>query len=156
MSWGMVRRDDDIYQYYGAMPSTHGDYELKRDCYIGAIRRVVQRLDGFVSADARHTGGEIVTPRVRFEGTRLRLNVDCSALGEVWVEPLDERNLPIEGFTMDEAVGVDRNGVALEVWWNQGPDAGKIAGRSVRPRFRMRAAKLLGFQFVDLHSSCTG
>lgn len=53
---------------------------------------------------------------MRFEGTRLQLNVDCGALGEVWVELLDERIFPIEGFTMDEAVSVDRNGVAHEVW----------------------------------------
>jgi hypothetical protein len=82
MNCGMVRRGDDIYQYYGGTPFTHGDYELERDCCMGAIRRVVQRLDGFVSADAPHTGGEIVTPLLRFMGSRLQLNVDCSALGE--------------------------------------------------------------------------
>jgi len=75
--------------------------------------------------------------------------VDCSALGEVWVELLDERSLPIEGFTMDDAVSVDRNGVAQEVWWRQGPDVKKLAGRSVRLRIRMRAAKLYAFHFVD-------
>ncbi|MFH1006653.1 MAG: hypothetical protein V1800_04010, partial [Candidatus Latescibacterota bacterium] len=116
MSAGMVRRGDEIYQYYGGTPFTHGDYELERDCYAGAIRRVVQRLDGFVSADAAYSGGQIITPQVKFEGTHLQLNVDCSALGEVWVELLDERALPIEGFTMDDAVSVDRNGVAQEVW----------------------------------------
>ncbi|MCK5329429.1 MAG: hypothetical protein KAR36_12565 [Candidatus Latescibacteria bacterium] len=148
MSCGMVRRGEEIYQYYGGTPFTHGDYELKRDCYMGVIRRVVQRLDGFVSADAQYTGGEIVTPLMRFEGTRLQLNVDCSALGEVWVELLDERNFPIEGFTMDDAVSVDRNGVAQEVWWKQGPDVSKLSGKPVRLRMRMRAAKLYAFQFV--------
>ncbi len=39
---------------------------------------------------------------------------------------------------------------AQEVWWKQGPDVGKLAGRSVRLRIRMRVAKLVAFQFVDL------
>ena len=149
MNCGMVRRGDDIYQYYGGTPFTHGDYELERDCYVGAIRRVVQRLDGFVSADAPHTGGEIVTPLLRFMGSRLQLNVDCSALGEVWVELLNERSLPIKGFTMDDSVSVDRNGVAQEVWWKQGPDVAKLVGQPIRLRIRMRSAKLYAFQFVD-------
>jgi hypothetical protein len=50
---------------------------------------------------------------------------------------------------MDDAVSVDRNGVAQEVWWKEGPDVGKLVGRSVRLRIRMRAAKLYAFQFVD-------
>ena len=149
MGLGMVRHGDEIWQYYGGLPTTHGDYDLKRNRYLGAIRRVVQRLDGFVSADADYTGGKIITPPLQFEGVRLQLNVDCGALGEVWVELLDERSLPIEGFTMDDAVSADRNGVAQEVWWKQGPDVGKLAGRFVRLRIRMRAAKLYAFQFVD-------
>ena len=149
MGWGMIRHGDEIWQYYGGEPYTHGDYEMERDCYQGVIRRLVQRLDGFVSADADYTGGEIITPLLRFEGACLQLNVDCGALGEVWVELLDERSLPIEGFTMDDAVSVDRNGVAQEVWWKAGPDVGKLAGRPMRLRIRMRAAKLYAFQFVD-------
>jgi hypothetical protein len=43
-----------------------------------------------------------------------------------------------------------RSSWAQEVWWKQGPDVGKLAGRSVRLRIRMRVAKLVAFQFVDL------
>ncbi|MCK5733406.1 MAG: hypothetical protein KAI38_04425 [Candidatus Latescibacteria bacterium] len=51
-------------------------------------------------------------------------------------------------FTMDDVVSVDRNGVAQEVWWKQGPDVSKLSGKPVRLRMRMRAAKLYAFQFV--------
>ena len=34
---------------------------------MGAIYRVVQRLDGFVAAKAAYTGGELTTPSMTFE-----------------------------------------------------------------------------------------
>ena len=61
--------------------------------------------------------------------------------------------LPSEGFTMDDAVSVDRNGVAQEVWWKQGPDVGKLTGLPLHLRIRMRAAKLYAFQFVEAEKS---
>jgi hypothetical protein len=49
---------------------------------------------------------------------------------------------------MDEAVSVDRNGVEQEVWWRHGPDVGRLAGKPVRLKFKLRSAKLYAFRFV--------
>ena len=114
-----------------------------------AIIRTVQRLDGFVSMDADYEGGELVTPVLKFAGNRLQLNIDCGGMGEAWVELQDENGKPIPGFTPEESVSVDRNGVAQEVWWRNGPDVSSLAGRPIKVRIRLRSAKLYAFQFVQ-------
>ena len=154
MAVGMIRRGDDLYQYYAGTPFTHG-----MDCREGAkyaqglpreaILRVVQRLDGFVSLDAGREGGDLTTPVLTFEGSRLQLNIDCGGMGEAWVEFQDAAGAAIRGFTMDESVSVDRNGVAQEVWWHNGPEISSLAGRPIKMRIRMRSASLFGFQFTQ-------
>lgn len=144
MGIGLVVKDNEIWQYNCAVEETHGNYLHKQK---NAIIRVVQRLDGFVSADTGPEGGEITTPVVKFAGNRLRLNIDCGAMGEAWVEIQDEQGSPIPGFTMAESVSVDRNGVAQEVWWQKGPDLASLTGKPVRLHIKMRSAKLYAFQF---------
>jgi hypothetical protein len=149
MGVGMVRQGDELWQYTTASPHTHHGFFLTLPGKDGGIQRVVQRLDGFVAAYADLDGGALTTPLLAFAGSRLHLNVDCGALGEVWVELRDADGLPIPGFTMDEAVSVDRNGVDQEVWWASGPDLGPLARKPIRLHIRMRAAKLYAFQFVE-------
>ena len=143
MGVGLVRRGNFIYQYYAEGAGTHhiDDLDVR-------IWQAKQRLDGFVSVDAGPDGGWFVTPPIVFAGSRLQLNIDCGAMGEAWVELQDETGKPILGYTLEDAVSVDRNGVAQEVWWRTGPDVGSLSGRPVRLRVRMRSAKLYAFQFV--------
>lgn len=148
MCAGMIRKGDDLYQYYGGLPFTHGDYDIEKDKKTGAIIRTVQRLDGFMSADAGAAGGELTTPPIKFEGNRLELNINCGGMGEAWVEILNADGRAIEGFTMEDSVSVDRNDVVQEVWWKNGPDVSKLAGKPVRLRIKMRSSKLYAIQFV--------
>jgi hypothetical protein len=152
MAVGMIRRGDEVYQYYVGTPRTHvGDAAAKaRGIYHGdTLFRAVQRLDGFVSADAGPEGGEILTPPVIFSGNRLALNADCGGLGEIWVELQDADGAPLPGYTLAEAVSVDRNGTAQEVWWKRGPNVSALVGRPVRLRFVMRSARLYALQFGE-------
>jgi hypothetical protein len=122
---------------------------------------MVQRLDGFVSVDAGPRGGEFTTPVLTFTGALLLLNAACYGLGEIWVEIQDDAGVPIPGFAHQgasasagqgagsDAVSIDRNGTAQEVWWRNGPDVSALAGRPVRLRFVMRSAKLFAFQFAE-------
>ena len=144
MGVGLVRRGSFVYQYYTERACTHGfaDPEMR-------IWQAKQRLDGFVSVDAGPEGGHLVTPPIEFEGNRLQLNIDCGAMGEAWVELQDETGKPLPGYTFDDAVSVDRNGVAQEVWWRRGPDVDSLSGRPVRLKIKMRSAKLYAFQFVE-------
>lgn len=149
MGIGMFRRGDEIWQYYHGCRRTHMTRENgeKFGMQGEAIFRVVQRLDGFVSVDAGHRGGEFTTPPLVFAGDRLLLNAACHGMGEIWVEIQDDKGQPIAGFNRADAVSIDRNGTAQEVWWKGGPDVSALAGRPVRLRFVMRSAKLFAFQF---------
>jgi hypothetical protein len=149
MGLGMIRRGDELWQYCAVSPHTHHGRHLSLPGTEGGIRRLVQRLDGFVSADAGPEGGEITTPVLRFSGNRLMLNCDCSALGEVWVELQDPEGQRIPGYSMNDAVSVDLNGTGQEVWWKRGPDVADLAGQPVRLHIRMRSARLYAFQFVQ-------
>jgi len=151
MGIGMLRRGDEVWQYYFGGRRTHEAKEqAERAGRLGeGIFRTVQRLDGFVSVDADHRGGEFVTPPVTFAGSRLQLNAACHGLGEIWVELQDADGTPLPGYTQAEAVSVDRNGTAQEVWWQGGLDVSSLAGRPVRLRFAMRSAKLFAFQFTE-------
>ena len=144
MGVGLIRRGNFVYQYYTEAATTHGtpDTDVR-------IWQAKQRLDGFVSADVGPAGGHLVTPPIVFAGNRLQLNIDCGATGEAWVELQDETGKPLAGYTFEDAVSVDRNGVAQEVWWRAGPDVGSLRGRPVRLRVTMRSLKLYAFQFVE-------
>jgi predicted GH43/DUF377 family glycosyl hydrolase len=147
MGVGMIRQGDEIWQYYTGSPWTHGSKHYQPELS-NAIIRTVQRLDGFVSVDAGHSGGELITHPLVFEGNRLQLNIDCGAMGEAWVEIQDVAGNPIPNYSMDDCVSVDRNGVAQEVWWKNGPDVSEISGQPVRLRVKMRSSKLYAFQFI--------
>jgi hypothetical protein len=151
MGVGMLRRGDELYQYYYGARRTHiGEQKARARGLCGqAIFRLVQRLDGFVSLDAGPGGGEIVTPPLTFTGDRLALNADCGGLGEIWVEIQDVNGDPLPGYTLAEAVSIDRNGTAQEVWWRQGPDIGRLAGQVVRLHIKLRSAKLYAFQTIS-------
>lgn len=143
---GMIRRGDEILQYYSGTSHTHGDY-TPETVGQGGVRAVRQRLDGFVSADADYHGGALVTPLLRFDGSKLVLNVDAGATGFLKVEILDEADRPIEGFSLKDAVEIDRNQIAAEAAWSSGKNVGQLAGRPVRLRFSGRGFRLFAFQF---------
>ena len=100
-----------------------------------------------MSADADHTGGQITTPPLTFQGKRLELNGDTSGGGSVFVELLDQGGQPIAGFSRHETVPVNGNSVRMPVHWNS--DISQLSGKPVRIRFLMRECKLYAFQFVD-------
>lgn len=143
----IVRNGDDIYQYYSAAPKSHGTgFGSEGNPRFAGM--VVQRLDGFVSADAPYEGGEMTTPPIVFGGQRLELNLDCSAAGDARVEILNADGDPIEGFTLAQADLLQGNALRRIVTWRGSDDVSRLAGRPVRLRFVMRSAKLYAFQFV--------
>jgi len=155
MGVGMVRQGDEIYQYYSGVDLTHGGTrrmeEAEREKWRrwGKIGRVVQRLDGFGSADAEYTGGWLVTPPLVFEGENLILNVNASAAGVLRVAITDAAGEAIPGFTIEECEEVMGNAVHHQVSWNGKADVSSLAGRPVRLRFEMRSCRLYAFQFAE-------
>jgi len=144
---GLVRRGDEIWQYYTACRGTHGAI-IPTQTNTTRIVLVRQRLDGFVSLDADDRRGSFVTPPLRFVGRRLFLNINCSALGEAFVELQDDAGRPIAGHTFAEADPIDRNLTAAPVTWKGRDDLSDLADRPIRLAFRLRLAKLYAFQFT--------
>ncbi len=145
---GWIRRGGEIYQYYLGKNYSHGQLiSLKRVRNLGAILRVVQRLDGFVSVDTDYHGGSLTTPSVIFQGHHLELNLKTASTGEVCVEMEDEEGKPIEGYAKEDCDEVVGNYVAKTITWRGNQECTKLAGKPVRLHILMRNAKLYAFQF---------
>ena len=148
---GMVRRGDEIWQYFFGNEEYHSPAKRLKDGT--AVYRAVQRLDGFVSADAPYDQlATIVTRPFTFTGRQLVLNIDTSAMGYAQVGIEDEHGNPIPGFDVENCVFINGNFVAHPVEWlgrgvdvrlagshcaARGPDARRRAARAaVRPVMR--------------------
>ncbi|MDO8540876.1 MAG: LamG-like jellyroll fold domain-containing protein [Opitutaceae bacterium] len=144
---GLVRRGRQLWQYSYTRSTYHDAYE--KATQPDTIHRLVQRVDGFVSADAPYTGGAFTTKPLRFQGNRLRLNVDTDAAGYLQIGFLDEHGAAIPGFSVDDCVYVNGDEIDYEVeWLGPGKDVGALAGRVVQLVARMRGTSLYALQFV--------
>ena len=113
------------------------------------MSRVIFRKDGFTAIEADYPRGEFTTPVLRFDGCRLHLNVETSALGLVRVEIQDAEGLPIPGFALENCDRIHTSNTtdAVVKWRRGNSDIGCLAGKSVRLRFElMYGAKLYAFR----------
>jgi hypothetical protein len=145
-SRSLVRDGDELRQYYLGRSVSHADIgKQKKKAFPGMT---VQRLDGFVSANAAYEGGEFTTPLVVFDGDRLELNVDTSAVGDARVEIRGGDGTPVQGFSLADADMIQGNLIRRTVTWAGSDDVSTLKGQAIRLRFVMRGAKLYAFQFV--------
>lgn len=144
----VIRVGDELWIYFSGHDVAHN---REQDLLVsnGAHGRAVLRLDGFISADAAYTGGELTTRPLLFTGQMLQLNVDTSAGGVLRVEIQDQAGQPIKGFTAAEADEINGNHIRTPASWNGRGDVSSLAGRPVRLRFEMRACRLYSFQFLQ-------
>jgi len=113
------------------------------------LRRYTLRLDGFVSAQAPMSGGELVTKPITFSGTSLWLNFATSAAGSLRVELQDEQGEPLPGYSLDDCEELFGDTLDRGVSWKSKADLSPLIGRSVRVRFVLHDADLYSFQFRD-------
>lgn len=112
------------------------------------LRRFELRLDGFASAHAPYSGGELITKPLRFDGSRLELNFSTSAPGGIRVELQDAAGLPIPGFTLSDSRETIGDEIARVHAWNSGENIAALSGKPVRLRFVMKDADLYSFRFA--------
>ncbi|MEM8814522.1 MAG: LamG-like jellyroll fold domain-containing protein [Pseudomonadota bacterium] len=144
---GMVKRGEEIWQYYFGETQYHSAFT--RDPDGRGVYRLVQRLDGFVSLDSPYDREiHVVTKPLVFSGDRLQLNIDTDAVGYAQVGFLDEDGQPIEGFSVDDGLYINGDFIDTEVEWLGGSDVSSLAGKTVQLVFRMRGSKLYAMQFV--------
>jgi len=147
MATGMIFKGHEINMYYTGFDYRHD--VRRRPPKSGGIGRVRVRLDGFISQDARWSGGNLVTVPIKFSGTRLEVNMDANAGGCLKVELLDGARKPIPGYTGRDAGKLWGNDVRKTVTWGGQCDVSRLKGRTIRLNFIGRDVKLYAFQFVD-------
>ncbi len=166
---GMIKRNDEIWQYVFVDSDYHTAHERTRK---RQVYRLIQRFDGFVSADAPYERyGTIITRPLQFDGNRLVLNIDTDAHGYALVGLLDENGNPIKGFSIQESVVINGDHIAIEAEWikrgierfrenirdfdgtiddvEMSGDVSSLEGRTIRVKIKMRGAKLYSMQFVN-------
>jgi hypothetical protein len=174
MAHGMVKRGEEIWQYFFGETRYHSSW-LKEGDYDRAIYRTVQRMDGFISADAPYDQeGLIITRPLVFKGNRLVLNIDTDAAGYAQIGLLDEAGKSIPGYSADQCVYINGDFTATEVEWIKNPhifsgfdgkseeeifaesegltfsrDVSELQGKVVRVAFHMHGAKLYAMQFTE-------
>jgi len=145
---GLIERDQEIYQYYAGVRSTHGIFDPGAELAAASIFRLIQTRDRFISASAGSPGGRFVTPPLVHQGRTLELNIDCGGLGEASLQILDAGGTPIPGFTQADCDRVDLNPLCHRMTWRGRSDLGQTAGKPIRLEFGMRASKLFTFRFA--------
>ena len=145
-NWGIVETESAIegapreLSVYASEASHQAD-SIKR------LRRFTLRIDGFVSVQAKLSGGEFVTAPLVFEGSELTLNFSTSAAGSIRVEIQDTLGMAINGFSLVDCHEIFGDDLARLVSWSGGEDLGQLAGRPVRLRFVLKDADLYSLRF---------
>jgi hypothetical protein len=111
------------------------------------LRRFSYRVDGFVSVHAPAEGGELLTKPLRFKGEKLTLNFVTGPTGSVQVEVQDADGQPIKGLTLGDCKPLQGDQIEQVVTWKDGAGVGRLAGKPVRLRFRLKDADVFSVRF---------
>lgn len=150
MGQGMIRREDELYLYYGGSRLNHADGDLRNLTKPGGSRtfsRVTVPLDRFVSAEANATMGYFVTPPLTFVGNTLLLNSDVHDGGDLRVAILNVDGEPFENRGIEDCLPVSGRKHVKQVFWKTDGDVGAYAGQPIRLRIELSNANLYSLQF---------
>jgi hypothetical protein len=142
---GLIRRGDELWLYYTGLPERHLSPNVNWE---SVNRRAIFRLDGFVSADADHLGGELLTAPFVLRGRFLELNMDASAGGMLGVEVQDANGQVLPGLGLKDCDRLRGSSTRMRVSWGANTDLRRLAGQPIRLRIAIRSAKLYAFRFV--------
>jgi hypothetical protein len=136
--YGLIRRGDEIWQYVNE-GGAHGGSAPRY------WSRYKQRLDGFVSLDAGEATGTATTLSLKFEGSKLVLNI--KAAGSAKVAVTDKDGKEIKGFGLANCDVIKADSTDKVVTWKGKSSVKSLAGKTVRLKFEMQEAKLYAFEF---------
>ena len=111
------------------------------------LRRFTLRTDGFVSAGAPNSGGDLVTKPMIFSGDKLALNFSTSAAGSVRIEIQGADGTPIPGFALADPPEIFGDALDQVVPWKDNRTLAELSGKPVRLRFEIKDANLYAFRF---------
>ena len=145
-NWGLVETPSTIEAAANELSFYVSEASHQEDA-AQRLRRYTIRIDGFVSAAAPLSGGELLTKPLMFDGNALVLNFSSSAAGDVRVEIQDARGQSVDGYALSDCHEVWGDDLARTVKWGDTTDLSRLAGQPVRLRFVIRDADLYSIQF---------
>ena len=145
-TWGIIETDSPIEGAEREL-SIFAQEAAEQQDNTERLRRYTLRIDGFVSVNAKMSGGELLTNPLVFEGRELVLNFSTGAAGAIQVEVQDHRGDVVEGFAMADCHEVWGDDLARTVKWGETTDLSSLAGQPVRLRFVLKDADLYSMQF---------
>jgi hypothetical protein len=145
------------YPALGVVPTRRGPdgVEAEMSLYVmrhnqqptAHLERLTLRVDGFCSVYAPYAGGEMVTKPFCFGGRELVLNYATGAAGHVRLELLNEDQLAIAGYTLEDADLLIGDEVERVMSWQGQTDLSRLAGQAVRLRVQLKDADVYSFRF---------
>ncbi|MFA6239580.1 MAG: hypothetical protein WC655_01550, partial [Candidatus Hydrogenedentales bacterium] len=151
MGQGMIRVGNELWQYFSGSTLKHNEAELEplsKPENKRVFSRIVSRVDGFVSVDAGDSEGGFTTPPIKYQGTKLQLNVKTGVSGEVRVGLSDAEGNPIPGLAIDECLPITGDHIDAAVAWKAAESLSEYAGNPVKLTVKMKNASLFSFQFL--------
>ncbi|MCH2183226.1 MAG: FG-GAP-like repeat-containing protein [Mariniblastus sp.] len=134
-------RGDELWFYYSGLR-----YRATPDPpnpYMGAVCLGVLRRDGFISVDAPHQEGTLVTQPFYVRGKTLHVNIDVQAKGHCVIEALDKT-----GQVVAISNEIQGDQPRCQVVWGEG-DLAALKGEPVQLRFRLQQASLYSFWMTE-------
>ncbi len=113
------------------------------------LRRYTLRQDGFVSAHAPFSGGELITKLLTFHGSQLEINFSTSAAGSLRIEIQDAEGQPVAGYALDDCPEIFGDEIQHVVTFKTTRDLTSLSGTPVRLRFVLKDADVYAFRVVD-------
>lgn len=110
------------------------------------LHRFSLRLDGFVSAHADYSGGELITKPFRFKGDSLEINFSTSAAGSIRLELQDECGNALPGFELENCPEMIGDEISRIVRWGGGANLAAI-DQPVKVRFQIKDGDVFSFRF---------
>ena len=143
-----VRVGDKLYLYYRGTAVRHSPYDGHDDTgkrFPGGIGLATLRVDGFASLAAGYDEGQVTTKTFRSRGGGLTVNAKAD-FGRLRVAVLDDQGKPVAGYTDQECLPIQQDGVQIPVRWRDHASLKTLSGRPVRIRFHLENARLFSYR----------
>ena len=146
-----VEVGDEWWFYHGGS-SGHHDVKIPGESRTFGLGLARLRKDGLASlAASEHRDGYFITRPLSGQyrnpsASRLRINACCRRSGSVRMALLDQRNRPLDGFSLEDCEPFQGDDVAQEVRW-RGHGVGSLGEAWVKLHVQLRHAEIFAFRF---------
>ncbi|MGI6404397.1 MAG: hypothetical protein ACOX0K_09405 [Oscillospiraceae bacterium] len=93
--------------------------------------------------------GGFQTPKIKFEGKQIVLNVQTTPSGCVRMELRNEKGEAIEGYRFADCDAIVGDHIGHTVSWRGNTDLSVLSGQDIIMAFEMHSAKLFSFEFIQ-------